>query len=104
MVTGNQHFIHEKYIVVFCAPTYERCNEQASSATLVGLPEASQLLQTKGLTVQSSATALRHAQRTVTVLNTTIVLPLIRDAEREPRVKGCGYLWNLVNRTVHKET
>lgn len=56
--------------------TYVRGGEQAFGATLVGLPETAQLPQTQGLAVQRPAAALAHAERRVTVLHGTLILPL----------------------------
>lgn len=56
--------------------TYVWCSEETFGSTLVGLSESSQLPQTERFAVQSSAAAFKHAQCTVTVLNTTLILPL----------------------------
>ena len=65
--------------------TYMWCCEETFGSTLVSISELSQLPQTEGFAVQSPATAFWHTQCTVTVLNTTFILPL-RQSKREHKV------------------
>lgn len=57
--------------------------EEASCATLVRLTEAAHVAQAQGLAVERPATALRHAQRAIAVLHTTLILSLSGQTKRE---------------------